>query len=141
MVGAGVLMLALVLAGNVMRRRGAFVRSAAFLRLCEWSAPLGFVAVLAGWTVTEVGRQPWTVFGLLRTADSVSPSLTGNDVLLSLIGYIVVYALIFPSGFLVMRRIVRNGPRGEAAGAAVQSGRPALPIDAIQAPIALEAAR
>ena len=48
---------------------------------CQWAAPLGFVAVLAGWTVTEVGRQPWTVYGLLRTAQSVTPSLTGVDVL------------------------------------------------------------
>ena len=138
MVGAGFLMLALVVAGNLMRRHGRFARSATFLRLCEWSAPLGFVAVLAGWTVTEVGRQPWTVFGLLRTADSVSPSLTGTDVLLSLIGYIVVYALVFPSGFLVMRRIVRTGPHGDAAGAPVQSGRAALPIDALPAARALE---
>ena len=46
--------------------------------------PLGFIAVLAGWITTEVGRQPWTVYGLLRTADAVTPSLTGSDVLLSL---------------------------------------------------------
>ena len=138
MVGAGLLMLALIIAGNLMRRGGQFVRSAVFLRLCEWGAPLGFIAVLAGWTVTEVGRQPWTVFNLLHTADSVSPSLTGTDVLLSLIGYIVVYALIFPSGFLVIRRIVRAGPQGGTGSAPVQSGRPALPIGALPATRALE---
>ena len=49
-----------------------------FLRLCQWMAPLGFIAVIAGWMTTEVGRQPWTVYGLLRTANSVSPSLTGH---------------------------------------------------------------
>ena len=49
--------------------------------------PIGFVAVIAGWLVTEVGRQPWTVYGVLRTAQSVSPSLTGSDVLISLLAY------------------------------------------------------
>ena len=132
MVGVGILMLALVIAGNVMRRRDAFVRSVVFLRACQWAGPLGFIAVLAGWTTTEVGRQPWTVFGLLRTADSVSPSLTGTDVLLSLIGYVAVYAIIFPSGFLVMRRIVRQGPRDALPeGGPVQSGRPTLPITSL----------
>ena len=62
--------------------------------MLQIAAPLGFVAVLAGWITTEVGRQPWTVYGLLRTAHSVSPSLTGCDVLLSLIGYVVVYLII-----------------------------------------------
>ena len=59
-----------------------------FLRLCQWVAPLGFVAVIAGWITTEVGRQPWTVYGLLRTADSVSPSLTGANVAWSLAFYV-----------------------------------------------------
>jgi cytochrome d ubiquinol oxidase subunit I len=65
--------------------------------------------VLAGWTVTEVGRQPWTVYGVMRTADSVTPSLTGTDVLASLLGYIVVYLIMFPTGAFLMARIVRNG--------------------------------
>ena len=51
-----------------------------------WATPLGFIAVVAGWTTTEVGRQPWTVYGVMRTAQSVTPSLTGFDVLLSLAG-------------------------------------------------------
>ena len=53
------------------------------------ASPLGFIAVIAGWT-TEVGRQPWTVYGVMRTADSVTPSLTGLDVLISLTGYVLV---------------------------------------------------
>ncbi len=136
MVGAGLLMLALVIAGNLMRRNDRFIRSPMFLLACQWMAPLGFIAVLAGWVTTEVGRQPWTVFGLMRTADSVSPSLTGTDVLISLLGYIVVYAVIFPGGFLVMRRIIRLGPTPQSADASagsgpVQSGRPILPIAAV----------
>jgi cytochrome d ubiquinol oxidase subunit I len=110
MVGIGFLMLALVLVGNLLRRRGRVYENTLFLRTCEFFAPAGFIAVVAGWVVTEVGRQPWTVYGLLRTADSVSPSLTGLNVLLSFIGYIVVYLVIFPAGLIIMARIVRRGP-------------------------------
>ncbi len=94
-------------------------------------APLGFVAVLAGWTTTEVGRQPWTVYGLLRTAHSVSPSLTGTDVALSFAGYIIAYLIMFPAGVLLMARIVRKGPMAPAAEGPVESGRPGLPIQAL----------
>jgi len=72
--------------------------------------PAGFVAVLAGWTVTEVGRQPWVVYGLMRTRDAVSPSLTGSDVLLSFALYVVVYLIIFGAGIFYMARLVRAGP-------------------------------
>ena len=63
-----------------------------FLRLCSGRRRSASSRCIAGWITTEVGRQPWTVYGLLRTADSVSPSLTGGDVLLSLLGYVVAYS-------------------------------------------------
>jgi cytochrome d ubiquinol oxidase subunit I len=110
MVGIGVIMLGVVVASWWLRYRGRLFEAHWFLRLCQIVAPLGFVAVVAGWTTTEVGRQPWTVYGLLRTADSVSPSLTGTDVLISLAGYIAVYLVMFPAGLLVMARLVRRGP-------------------------------
>ena len=131
MVGIGLLMLALVLVGNMLRAGGRLFESRFFLRLCEWSAPLGFIAVLAGWTTTEVGRQPWTVYGLLRTADSVSPSLTGGDVLLSLAGYMIAYLIMFPAGVLLMARIVRRGAGEAAARIPVEGGRPEGPIHAL----------
>jgi cytochrome bd ubiquinol oxidase subunit I len=88
--------------------------------------------VLAGWTTTEVGRQPWTVYGLMRTADSVSPSLTGTDVLISLIGYAVVYLIMFPAGVALMARIVRGGPSGPALQPnVIESGRPERPVRAL----------
>jgi cytochrome d ubiquinol oxidase subunit I len=86
-----------------------------FLRLCQWVAPLGFVAVLAGWTVAEVGRQPWTVYGQMRTAQSVSPSLTGPDVLWSLLAYMTIYLILYPAGLAVMAKIVRQGPTDQAS--------------------------
>src|SRR6516164_9768979 len=111
MVGCAGLMLGLVALGGWLRWRGRLYDTPIFLRLCKWASPLGFVAVIAGWCVTEVGRQPWTVFGLLRTAQSVSPSLTSADVTLSLLGYAAVYLLIYPTGLILVLRLIRSGPR------------------------------
>jgi len=132
MVGIGLLMLALVVASWWLRLRGRLYVARWFLRGCEFASPLGFLAVLAGWTTTEVGRQPWTVYGLLRTADSVSPSLTGSDVLISLIGYGVVYLVMFPVGVTMMARIVGRGPGHRTLEPErVESGRPAEPVRAL----------
>jgi cytochrome d ubiquinol oxidase subunit I len=115
MVGIAVIMLAIAAAGQFMRRDGRRYRTRWFLLLCQLAAPLGFIAVIAGWVTTEVGRQPWTVYGLLRTADSVSPSLTGHDVALSLAFYVVVYLIMFPTGVAFMATIVRAGVDDTAA--------------------------
>ncbi|MBO0752718.1 MAG: cytochrome ubiquinol oxidase subunit I, partial [Bradyrhizobiaceae bacterium] len=132
MVGIGLVMLALILAGWWLRLRGRLFDERWFLWCCVLAAPLGFVAVLAGWATTEVGRQPWTVYGLLRTADSVSPSLTGFDVILSLLGYGIVYLIMFPFGLALMARIVRNGPAEQALlEDPVESGRPMHPVEAL----------
>ena len=101
-------------------------------RYRELMAPMGLVGVIAGWLTTEVGRQPWTVYGIMRTADSVSPSLTGQDVLISLIGYAIVYLIIFPFGLVLMGRLVRIGPLGIGLQPEpVESGRPDLPVRAL----------
>ena len=129
MVGIGVIMLGLVVTSWWLRARGRLFETRWFFQACQIVAPFGFVAVVAGWITTEVGRQPWTVYGLLRTADSVSPSLTGVDVLFSLAGYIVVYLIMFPAGLLIMARLVRRGPIESATGdSPVESGRSSLPI-------------
>ncbi|WP_058533893.1 cytochrome ubiquinol oxidase subunit I [Legionella saoudiensis] len=108
MFGLGLIMLGLVLL-SLCLRIGHRLYTPWFIRLCQFVGPLGFLAVLAGWVTTEVGRQPWTVYGLLRTAKSITPSLTGGDVLFSLIGYMAVYLIIFPVGVALMGRIVRKG--------------------------------
>jgi cytochrome d ubiquinol oxidase subunit I len=110
MVGLGFVMLLIVVTGQGLRLVHRLDRADWFFRLCQYAAPIGFVAVLAGWTTTEVGRQPWTVFGLLRTADSVSPSLTPTDVGLSLLLYVLVYLVTYPTGLVVMARLVATGP-------------------------------
>jgi cytochrome d ubiquinol oxidase subunit I len=85
--------------------------------------------VTAGWTTTEVGRQPWVVYGHLRTADAVSPNLTGPDVLISLSLYVVVYAIIFGAGLYFLLRLVRRGVP-EDLPEARPDRRPARPLSA-----------
>ncbi|MDI3561886.1 cytochrome ubiquinol oxidase subunit I [Bradyrhizobium sp. Arg816] len=129
MVGCAGLMLMLVAVGGWLRWRERLYDTPLFLRLCQYGLPLGFIAVIAGWFVTEVGRQPWTIYGLLRTTASVSPSLTTSDVTLSLLGYMAVYLLIYPWGLVLMLRLVRKGPMEVAdSDAAIAAGRPAAPV-------------
>ncbi|HET6184137.1 MAG TPA: cytochrome ubiquinol oxidase subunit I [Acetobacteraceae bacterium] len=123
MVGFWLIMLVTVLWGWMLRLRGRVFESAAYLRFCQFVAPIGFLTVLAGWTVTEVGRQPWTVFGLLRTADSVTPSLSGGDVLVSLLCYMAVYLVMFPTGIAMMIGLVRQGPSDSALEPHVVEGQ------------------
>jgi cytochrome d ubiquinol oxidase subunit I len=132
MVGIGLFMFALVAIGLWLRFRKRLYDARWYLRSLVFAAPLGFVAVLAGWTVTEVGRQPWTVYGLLRTADSVTPSLSGGDVLTSLILYVVVYLVVFPVGLWFMGRIVSAGPVMPPEPP-IEAGRPRQPVEELPA--------
>ena len=133
MVGIALVMALVVIAGLVLLRKRVVDSTAWYLRLCQFTAPLGFFAVIAGWTTTEVGRQPWTIYGLLRTADSVTPALTGVDVLLSLLLYVLVYLIIFPTGVVMMLRIVRGGPAAADADerSPVASGLAQAPVQAL----------
>jgi cytochrome bd ubiquinol oxidase subunit I len=132
MVGIGVIMLGIVVVSLWLRWKGRLSENGWFLWLCQWASPLGFIAVLAGWTTTEVGRQPWTVYGLLRTADSLSPSLTGSDVLLSLLGYVLAYLVVYPAGLIIMARLVRKGPtEADKETYEIESGRPGGPVVAL----------
>jgi cytochrome d ubiquinol oxidase subunit I len=74
------------------------------------SFPTGFIAILTGWFTAEVGRQPWVVYGLLRTEEAITPSLVTGDVLLSLVGYVMVYALFISFGFYYIFKLLRAGP-------------------------------
>ena len=126
------LMLLTVVISWWLRFGDALYDTSWFLRLCTLASPLGFFGVLAGWATTEVGRQPWTVYGLLRTADSVSPSLTGADVAISFAAYTVVYLVMFSAGVALMIRIARLGPTGPETGPdVIEGGRPLAPVEAI----------
>jgi cytochrome d ubiquinol oxidase subunit I len=110
MVGIGVAMLGMVFLNWWLRLRSQLDKARWFQLLCLCCIPLGFAAVVCGWVVTEVGRQPWVVYGLLRTRDAVSPSLTGGDVVLSLLIYVAAYLVIFGLGLMFIIRLVRQGP-------------------------------
>ncbi|MDQ7813751.1 cytochrome ubiquinol oxidase subunit I [Brevundimonas sp.] len=97
MVGLGLLMIGLGLWGAWLVWRKRLTDNRWFLRFAVAMGPAGFVAVIAGWIVTEVGRQPWVVQGVLRTADAVSP-VTAGSVMTSLLIYITVYAIVFVAG-------------------------------------------
>jgi cytochrome d ubiquinol oxidase subunit I len=127
MVGIGLLMLAIVAVGLWLRLRRKLYDTGWFQRALMFATPLGFIAVVAGWTTTEVGRQPWTVYGVMRTAHSVTPSLTGFDVLLSLLGYVAVYAVMFPAGLWFVARIVKGGITS-GKSSPVEGGRPSAPV-------------
>jgi cytochrome d ubiquinol oxidase subunit I len=97
MIAIGFAMLGLGLWGLYLRARGRLYEAPLFHRAAILMAPTGFIAVLAGWITTEVGRQPFTVYGLLRTADSLSP-VEAPAVATSLLMFIVVYFFVFGAG-------------------------------------------
>ncbi|QZP31443.1 cytochrome ubiquinol oxidase subunit I [Pseudomonas sp. DR48] len=115
MVGLGLLMVAQGLTSLVLRWRQRLYEARWMLRGCALMAPAGFLAMLCGWVVTEVGRQPFTVYGLLRTADSLS-SVSREQVIGSTWTILVFYLLIFGIGLWVLLRILREPPHKDEAG-------------------------
>jgi len=111
MVGCGLIMLALAWLGIYQYIRRRLAESRLLLWAVFLSFPLPFVATLTGWFTAEVGRQPWTVYGMLRTADAVTPSLTAGSAVLSLIIFCAVYALIFAFGIYFIYKLLRIGPQ------------------------------
>ena len=116
MVGMALIMMAVSWYGCWLRWRGRLDHTDWYLWAAFLSFPTGFIAVLAGWFTAEVGRQPWVVYGLLRTADAITPSLTGRDVLISLVAYVIVYVVIYSFGLMYIYRLLRDGPAPEPPG-------------------------
>jgi cytochrome d ubiquinol oxidase subunit I len=109
MVGLGVLMIALAFAGFALRRKNKLFESKTFQRFALVMGPAGFISLLAGWTTTEVGRQPWVVYGVMRTAQAVSP-VTAQQVGVSLMVFVVVYTLVFGTGIYYLLKLLKAGP-------------------------------
>ncbi|MEQ8318706.1 MAG: cytochrome ubiquinol oxidase subunit I [Rhodospirillales bacterium] len=109
MVALGLAMAALGLWSGLQRMRGRLFETPLMLWAAVAMAPSGFIAVLAGWITTEVGRQPWTVYGLLRTADSVSP-IGAQAVGASLLAFVIVYVTVFGAGVFYMLRLMSKRP-------------------------------
>jgi len=115
MVGCGIIMLLLAWVGTYLSLKKRLERNRALLWCIFWSFPLPFFAILTGWFTAEVGRQPWTIYGLLRTADAVTPILTTQAALISLVIFCALYAFIGGFGLLFIYRLLRAGPGGRLA--------------------------
>lgn len=109
MVGLGVLMLLTAITGVVLHLRKKLFTARWFQRWCVLMAPSGFIALISGWYVTEIGRQPYLVYGYFRTVDAAS-AVTSEQVLFSLISFVVVYFAIFGAAMLYITRLISKGP-------------------------------
>ncbi|AFT71477.1 Cytochrome bd ubiquinol oxidase, subunit I [Alloalcanivorax dieselolei B5] len=136
MVGLGLLMITLGAYALWQRWRGRLYDHPLLLRFALVMGPAGLIAILAGWYTTEVGRQPWVIYGLLRTADAVSPHPPGQ-LALSLSLFVLVYLFVFGAGIAYMLRLVRKGPvisegEREAHGGPGQYRQPMRPLSAVE---------
>ncbi|MGF6093892.1 cytochrome ubiquinol oxidase subunit I [Pseudomonas sp. 18175] len=133
MAGLGMLMIALGLWSVCLRKRGTLYQCRPFLYLALFMGPSGLIAMLAGWITTEVGRQPWVVYGVMRTADAASRHSV-EQLTFTLVMFVVVYFALFGTGIGYMMRLVRKGPQPHAvhslAGGPGQTRTPARPLSA-----------
>ena len=136
MVGLGLLFILVSLASAWQLWRGKLFESKRLLAILPWMIPLPFIAVLAGWFVTEVGRQPWIIQGVLRGSEGLTPSLTGPMALTTLIGYIAVYAVIFSAGLIYLRRVIDTGLDPIEASDDDADAHPKRPWSAVPAGVA-----
>ncbi|HYE52592.1 MAG TPA: cytochrome ubiquinol oxidase subunit I [Azospirillaceae bacterium] len=130
MVGLGFLMLGVAVLSVWLRFRKRLYDTRWFLKLCMLCGPIGFVALLSGWVTTEVGRQPWVIYGLVRTADAVTPSITFAGVLTSLSAFIVAYTIIFGAGIYYLYKVLRRGPGPYPREPVPNPGHPKRPLSA-----------
>ncbi|HAQ73075.1 cytochrome ubiquinol oxidase subunit I [Stutzerimonas nitrititolerans] len=142
MVALGLLMIATGLWSLWLRRGDRLFHSRAFLRLVLWMGPSGLIAILAGWFTTEIGRQPWVVYGLMRTADAVS-NHGAEQLGLTLALFLLIYFAVFGVGFVYVLRLIGKGPvmdegKETGIGGPGQKRTPARPISAADEAIAHE---
>ncbi|GAA0676818.1 cytochrome ubiquinol oxidase subunit I [Natronoarchaeum mannanilyticum] len=128
MVGLGFLFIGLALWGGNLLRKGRLRESDRYLRSMILATPLGFAALLTGWYVTEIGRQPWVIQGVLKTNDAVSTTLTGAEATATLVAFVALYVVLlaafgFAFKWLIEGELVRMGVREES-----DPDRPQLPL-------------
>ena len=116
MIGAGMWLLALTAFAFFQLRRNRLEQNPWLLRAIFWSLPVPYLANSAGWIVTEMGRQPWIVFGLQRVEQAVSPNVSSGAVWTSLIGFTVLYGLLAVVGVHLLKKFARQGPEQANSG-------------------------
>lgn len=125
MMGLGIFATIVAIVGLIITRKGMVPKKAWVWNVAIWSAPVPLLAILFGWIFTEMGRQPWIVFGLLKTKDAVSPNVSGVDVLLSLIAFTLVYGALAVVEFDLIKKAAQADPPGEEK-IDEKTGEPAL---------------
>jgi cytochrome bd ubiquinol oxidase subunit I len=137
MVGCGLALLLLAWIGSYLSFKRRIERNRLLLWVTFCSFPLPFVAILTGWFTAEVGRQPWTVYGLLRTADAMTPFLTVRAASISLLVFCAIYSFIFAFGIYYIHQLLRTGPVGRLIlpPNAATPNRPMSVVDDPLAPI------
>jgi cytochrome bd ubiquinol oxidase subunit I len=131
MVGCWLVMLLVAWGGSYLLHKERIEQTRPLLWLTFLSFPLPFIATLTGWFTAEVGRQPWTVYGVLRTADAMTPFLTTGAALTSLVVFSAVYSFVFAFGTYYIYRLLRAGPEGRLVlpPAAAIPNRPMSVVD------------
>jgi cytochrome bd ubiquinol oxidase subunit I len=129
MVGIGIAMIAIGSIGAFLWWRKKLFDAGWYLRPLTYAWPLGFIAILAGWWVTETGRQPFVIYGMLRTTDAVS-AVSFGAVLTSLILFVLVYSSVFSMGILYINKLIEKGPEGKSI--APPDALPSRPLSAAQ---------
>ncbi|MFF1574531.1 cytochrome ubiquinol oxidase subunit I [Leifsonia sp. NPDC058292] len=110
MIGLGMLHVFVAIVGLWITRKGRSPKRAWVWKIAIWSFPLSLLAMTVGWIFTEMGRQPWIVFSLMKTADGVSPEVTGLTILISLIAFTAVYGALAVVEFSLIKRAAQKGP-------------------------------
>jgi len=132
MVGIGLILIAIGLVGLLLWWRKKLFMTDWYLKPVGYAWPLGFIAIIAGWVTTESGRQPYVAYGILRTADAVSPVAPGA-VAASLAAFVLVYSVVFSIGIYYIRKLIQKGPSGAAIDAPMgPTGLPNRPLSSAQ---------
>jgi cytochrome d ubiquinol oxidase subunit I len=123
MIGLGILSVIISIVGLWLIRGGRMPKQRWVWRVAVWAFPLPLAAMIMGWIFTEMGRQPWIVFSLLKTKDGVSPNITGLDVLISIVAFTLIYGALAVVEFRLIKRAAQKGP-DDAVPLDDTSGRP-----------------
>lgn len=135
MVAIGLAMVGMGVIGVILLARGRLTTTGWFRWLAVAMAPSGFIAVVTGWYTAEIGRQPWVVFGLMRTADATSP-VPADSVSLTLLLFFVAYTIVFSAGTYYVIRLIRSGPPpDEPAFGEAGPGTPMRPLSKPEASV------
>jgi cytochrome d ubiquinol oxidase subunit I len=110
MIGLGLLHVLIAIVGLWVTRKGRLPKQAWVWKVAIWAFPLSLGAMIMGWIFTEMGRQPWIVFSLMKTSNGVSPGVTGLTVLISLVAFTLIYGILAVVEFRLIKRAAQKGP-------------------------------